>query len=276
MKYSRITHYPMFQHAIFSHHGLGQMRSGVEKTPRILSTFFTPHIKKHVVKNNNNLVQNLKSLYIYNDSFHGKRINVGGDHSMTIATGAYSLNKYSNTKFIWIDAHADINSPESSESSNYHGMPLNFLTGMTKTNLFYFIRNKLRFDNILYIGVRSIDPYEQQIIKRYDIPVIRSQMCNTNIHAVMEYIRIFCNNSPVHLSFDVDSVDPFYIPSTGTPVKKGLSRSTATTLLKYINENTDIINMDFCELNLDIGSNRQRQKSLDNALSILRPLELLK
>lgn len=266
----------MFRHAIFAQHGLGQLHRGVEKSPRILSSFFSPHLKKYFVKNNHNFIQNMKSLYMYNDSVQGKRINVGGDHSMTIATGAYSLNKYSNTKFIWIDAHADINTLESSETGNFHGMPLSFLTGITRTNMFYFMKNKLPFENILYIGVRSIDPFEKQIIKLHDIPVIRSQMCNINLHAVSEYIQKFCNNSPVHVSFDVDAVDPHYIPCTGTTVKRGLKRSTASLLLKYINENTDVINMDFCELNLDIGNEYQKKNSLYNTLSMLKPLKLLK
>ena len=154
----------MFRHAIFFQHGLGQRKLGVEKTPKILSKYFVKYIDKHYVKNHGSIIQNMKALYLYNNSIEGKRINIGGDHSMTIATGAYSLNKYNNTKFIWIDAHADINTIESSETGNYHGMPLGFLTGRSVTNMFSFLNNKLRYDHLLYIGIRDQDKYENQII----------------------------------------------------------------------------------------------------------------
>lgn len=264
----------MFRHAVFFQHGLGQRALGVEKTPKILSNYFVKHIDKHYVKNHGSIIQNMKALYLYNKSIEGKRINVGGDHSMTIATGAYSLNKYNNTKFIWIDAHADINTIESSETGNFHGMPLSFLS--RHTNMFGFIKNKLRYDNLLYIGLRDVDDYENNVIEKYKIPVIKSGTCNNNLNSVCDTLKQFCSNSPVHVSFDVDSVDPVYIPSTGTTVRKGLKNTTATNLLKYINENLDVINMDVCELNLDIGTKVQRNVSLENTLSILKPLKILK
>ena len=79
----------------------------------------------------------------------------------------------------------------------------------------------------------------------------------------------------VHVSFDVDSVDPVYIPSTGTTVRQGLRKTTAANLLKYINDNLDVINMDVYELNLEIGSKTQRIISLENTLSILETLKIV-
>ena len=263
----------MFKHAFFFQHGLGQRKIGVEKSPKILSKYFVKYIDKHYVKDHSNIIQNMKALYLSNNSVEGKRINIGGDHSMTIATGAYSLNKYNNTKFIWIDAHADLNTLESSETGNFHGMPLSFLTG--NTNMFFFINNKLRYDNLLYIGLRDVDDYEKNMINKYKIPVIKSGACNNDLKGVCDTLQRFCGNSPVHVSFDVDSVDPVYIPSTGTPVRQGLRKRTAVNLFKYINDNLDVINMDVCELNLEIGSKTQRIISLENTLSILEPLKIV-
>lgn len=264
----------MFRHAIFSQHGLGQRKIGVENTPKILSNHMVRYINKHYIRNYDNFNQNLKALYNCNKNIDGKRINIGGDHSMTIATGAYSLNKYNNTKFIWIDAHADINTMESSNTGNIHGMPLGFLTSHGKTNMFPFINNKLRYDNLIYIGLRDMDDYESKLIYKYNIPVIRSSEANNNTKMVCDILKKMCADSPVHISFDVDALDPRVIFSTGTPVSKGLRQNSATKIIKYLNENLDVINMDVCELNLNIGSDKQTKMSLSNTLNILAPLKI--
>jgi arginase len=265
----------MFKHAIFCSHGAGQRITGVEHTPLMLHKLFRRDINKIFVPDKENIFKNLISIYDANESVHGKRINIGGDHSMAIATGAHSLNKCRNTKFIWIDAHADINTINSSSSGNYHGMPLGFLTNQCRIKHLHFLRNRLNFDNLLYIGVRSIDPFEQVIIDKNNISVIRSQMCNRNVDIVCKYIEHFCRNSNVHVSFDVDAVDPYYIQSTGTTVKKGLTPKVVTKMLDFINKNTYVVNMDVCELNLDIGTTAQKHRSLEHMLNILKPLHIL-
>ena len=77
-------------------------------------------------------------------STSGKIINIGGDHSMSIATIASTLNKYPNTKVIYFDAHADLNTYKSSKSKHYHGMPLSFITGIDHHKKFSFIKNLFR------------------------------------------------------------------------------------------------------------------------------------
>ena len=123
--------------------------------------------------------------------------------------------------------------------------------------------------------MRDADDYEKNVIDKYKIPVIKSGACNNDLKGVCDTLQKFCGNSPVHVSFDVDSVDPVYIPSTGTTVRQGLRKTTATNLLKYINDNLDVINMDVCELNLEIGSKTQRIISLENTLTILEPLKIV-
>ena len=117
------------------------------------------------------MIKNLKSIYNANKRIIGKRVNIGGDHSITIGTGAYTLNTYKRPKFIWLDAHADINDYENSETKNYHGMPLNYLTGLSKLNNIDFVKQKLKFENLLYIGIRDVDDYEKKI-KKHKINVI--------------------------------------------------------------------------------------------------------
>ena len=155
----------MFRRAILSKNKFGQMKSGVEKTPDILKEYLHPHTEVYSVSQCGNLFEHLNELYLKNKSINkDKVVNLGGDHSMTIATGAHSLNNYSNPKFIWIDAHPDINTFTSSETKNFHGMPLAYLCGLFKHQELQFLHNYLPFENILYIGIRDIDSFESKII----------------------------------------------------------------------------------------------------------------
>ena len=223
-------------------HKLGQLKNGVNKTPNI--------IKSYLLKKNNNtqiiydvpcsgnMYKNLHNLYYINESCKGPRINIGGDHSMSIATVAHSLSKFKNLKVVWIDAHTDINTTYTSKTNNYHGMPLGFLTGLDFNDKFRFLKNKLE-----------------------DI--------NNNFKLAIGKVNKFIYGHRFHVSLDVDSVDPLFIPSTGTPVKNGIMISQICDLIQDLKKNKNMINMDICELNLELGSEDDKKTSLKNTLKIL-------
>jgi len=243
-------------------HNLGQTKTGTEKAPKYLKKFINR--KKHIiktVKNTGNLFKNIKDLYKANEKSKGKIVNIGGDHSMSIATIADTLNKYPNAKVIYFDAHADINTYESSNSKHYHGMPLSFVTGIDKNEKFSFIKNKLPFENLLYIGGRCWDIFERNEIHKEKIKFLTPNDINNHFESSMNKIMSFVGSSPVHVSFDVDSVDPKYIPSTGTPVKNGIDMHKAISILDNLNNNSEIVNMDITELNMDLGTKRDGIKS---------------
>lgn len=259
----------MFKHAVLCSHRFGQKKIGVDQTPYILKNYLNPMIKTHEINNPpNDLFKSLRSIYDTNKKIKGKRINIGGDHSMTIATGAYSLNEYKNTKFIWVDAHPDINTYESSCSKNFHGMPLGYLTNLNEHSNIPYIKNHLPFPNLLYIGIRDIDPFELNIINENNIQYIPSSICNKNMKSTMCIIQEFAKDSPVHLSFDVDCLDPKYVAATGTPVNNGLELDVTKKLVQYIVHNCDVLNIDICELNLSIGSKEETKRSLHNVLNV--------
>lgn len=259
----------MFKHTVLCSHRFGQKKIGVDNTPHIIKKYLNPEIKTHnIEKLPNNLFKSLASIYHTNQKISGKRINIGGDHSITIGTGAYSLNKYKNTKFIWVDAHPDINTYTSSFSKNFHGMPLGYLTGLSKHDKIPYIKNHVPFSNILYIGIRDIDPFEFDVIQDNGIQYIPSSICNKNMKSTMSIIQEFAKDSPVHLSFDVDCLDPKYVAATGTPVNNGLELDVAKKLVQYIVHNYDVLNIDICELNLSIGSKEETKKSLHNVLDV--------
>lgn len=245
-------------------HNLGQTKKGVEKAPKYMKKYINR--KKHVVKvvkNSGHLFKNIIDLYQANEKNSGKIINIGGDHSMAIATIADTMNKYPSAKVIYFDAHADINTYKTSNSKHYHGMPLSFVTGLDKNKHFSFIKNLLPFDNLLYIGSRCWDIFEIDEVYKKQIKFLTPNDINNNFEKSLNIIMNFVHNSPIHVSFDVDSIDPKYIPSTGTPVKNGVELNNAIKILDNLN-NANIVKMDITELNVDVGTKQDGIKSVIN------------
>jgi len=253
----------MFKNIILFPHKLGQLRVGVQKTPDIVKHFLK---NKNImrVSTRNCLFKNLENLYNFNQDHLNPILNIGGDHSMSIATVASSLNKYDNLKVIWFDAHADLNTYSSSQSKNYHGMPLSFLSGLDNDNRFHYIKKKLNFNNLFYIGIRDLDNYENEIINRYNIKYIKVNEINDSYKCI-NLLDEFIKNDPVHISFDVDCIDISEMTSTGTPVRDGLNVESTKKILNFLRFK-NVINVDITELNLDIGDTNQKFMSLANTL----------
>jgi arginase len=253
----------------------GQKKDGVNKTPDCIDAFMNKNIIRYNVPTTDslslteNLFYNLTSLYNCNEKVLGPRINLGGDHSMAIATVAYSLNQCDNLKVIWIDAHADINTFQESKSKNYHGMPLSFLTGLDYEKNFHFMKNKLDFKNLLYIGIRDLDKFEKEIIKSKDIKFISVNDINNKNNDSLQLIRQFIGNSKVHISFDVDSIDPSLIPCTGTSVDDGMLLEPTKNLFNFLINENDVINFDITEVNLKEGTFQQKIITLQSLFDIL-------
>jgi arginase len=249
-------------------HKLGQTKTGVDKAPKYLNKYIN-HRKHKVklVKNTGNMFKNILDLYKVNKNTKGKKINIGGDHSMAIATIADTLNSHPNAKVVYFDAHADINTYKSSNSKHYHGMPLSFVTGLDKNAHFSFIKNLLPLENLLYIGSRCWDIFEVNEVYKDKIKFLTPDDINDHFEDSLNKIMNFVGDSPVHVSFDVDSIDPKYIPSTGTPVKNGVDLKNAITILDNLN-NTNIVNMDITELNMDLGSKQDGVKSGKNTAKL--------
>jgi arginase len=234
------------------------------------------------VSNTGNLKNNLFNLYKTNyermTTNNKININIGGDHSMGIGSVAASLNKYgSNIKVIWIDAHADINTRASSPSGNVHGMPLSFLTGLDKCDDYNFIDNLLPFNNLCYIGIRDLDVEEINVVKKHNIKTILSDNFNKNIDKIINNVINWIGDSQIHISIDVDSLDPKYIQYTGTRVSGGLDLIQLIKFIKNVCSKTNVINLDISELNLynlDCVNLQQEEKikSFDNFNLILETI----
>ncbi len=179
---------------------------------------------------------------------------LGGDHSIAIGSLAGMVRHYQNLGVIWYDAHADSNTPETSPSGNIQGMPLAASMGMGHPYLVDIggCSNKIKAENIVMIGVRDIDPGEKDFIQERQIKIFTSEDVNKlGIGVVMEeaisYLAKQCDG--IHLSFDLDVIDPNDACGVGTPVDCGIDLKTNLEAMRILAQHKVITSAEFVELN---------------------------
>lgn len=156
---------------------------------------------------------------------------LGGDHSIAIGSLAALLRHNPDTGIIWIDAHADINTPWISESGNLHGMPIGLLLDPIQSSQipgFGWLQDycpPLDPRQIAYVGLRDVDAAERRIILDHNIAAFTMhEIDRYGIGQVMEMVlNVHLKDRPLHMSYDIDAVDPILAPATGTAVRGGLT-----------------------------------------------------
>ncbi|EJU00720.1 arginase [Dacryopinax primogenitus] len=181
-------------------------------------------------------------------------LTLGGDHSLAVGTVSGIFSAYPDACLIWCDAHADINTVESTESGNMHGMPVSFLLGIgSKLPMFDWLRPVLKPERMVYIGLRDVDKAEKTILKDHGIKAFSMhEVDKYGIGKVVEMALDHVNpqrNLPIHLSFDVDALDPSVAPSTGTPVRGGLTFREGHYICEAICETGLLVGLDIMEVN---------------------------
>ena len=123
----------------------------------------------------------------------------------------------------------------------------------------------------MYIGLKDIDDYEKEIIDMYKIKVIDSNSFNNDPEKCFRQIMNFLVDSPFHLSFDVDCLDPLVMPCTGTKVDNGLFKGQTQFVMKKLIENKNLVNMDLTELNVSEKNmcKEEIDRSLNNVMDII-------
>ena len=154
-------------------------------------------------------------------------IILGGDHSIAIGSWAGIIPQNSPFGIIWIDAHFDMHTPETSPSGNIHGMSVASLLGRGHSALVNTAYNgaKITADNIFYMGIRSYETPEYKTVTQENIKVLYAdEVHNMGFKTALNQAISYFNgrNIPYGISFDVDSLDPTHISATGTPVTNGL------------------------------------------------------
>lgn len=188
---------------------------------------------------------------IINDRFP---LVLGGDHSIAIGSLAGIAKHYENLGVIWYDAHGDLNSGDTSPSGNIHGMPLAVSLGIGNEKLTNILgyQPKIKPENIVIIGARSLDPGEKELIKESGINVYsmhevdRMGMPKVMTEAV-DYLKE--RTDGVHLSLDLDGLDPEEAPGVGTPVIGGLSYRESHLAMEMLAESNILTSAEFVEVN---------------------------
>lgn len=202
---------------------------------------------------------------------------MGGDHSIAIGTvsgvAEFYRNQGQRIGLIWVDAHADMNTPESSPTGNIHGMPLASLLGMGHPLLVEMggFQPKVLPQNVCLIGIRDIDQTEREIVKRSGIHAYTMRdVDERGMRAILQESIGFASDGTAgfHVSFDLDGMDPRDVPGTGTPVKGGISWREANLLMEMVSDSGRMTSLEVTELNpiLDV-KNQSGEVAVDVILS---------
>lgn len=180
-------------------------------------------------------------------------LTIGGDHSLALGSLSGIAPHYDNLGVIWFDAHGDLNTAETSPSGNIHGMILAELLGvgnekLTSVNGF---NAKLKFENVVLIGVRDLDDGEKELIKEKNILTfsmsdVRELGLNEILNRTLKHLE---HTDGLHLSFDVDSIDPMEVKGTGTKVPGGLFTSEVIMFMEELSKTNKLTSMDLVEVN---------------------------
>jgi arginase len=173
----------------------------------------------------------------------GLPIVLGGDHSIAMGTLAgLTRARGEPPGLIWVDAHADINSPHSSGTGNVHGMPL-----------YFALKNGVaRPEHSVQIGLRDVDPGEKRLLREFGVKAFTmSDVDKRGLMHVMEEARAIAGSDerPIHVSFDMDAIDPSEAPGTGTPVKGGLSYREAHLVMEMLYDSEQLGSIEMVEIN---------------------------
>ncbi len=186
---------------------------------------------------------------------------LGGDHSVAIGTFAGLTAHYSNMGVIWFDAHADLNTEERSLSGNMHGMSVAASLGHTAFNLSHIAGAGAFIDpsNLVYIGLRDLDEYEKEQIKVLGIRAFTMHdIDRMGIQQVIEQAIDTAGKGTdgIHVSFDMDCLDPREAPGVGTPVPGGLNYREAHYALEILASTNQVTSMELVEVNPLFDHNR--------------------
>jgi arginase len=205
-------------------------------------------------------------------------ITLGGDHSVAVGSisgvSEFYRRKQQRVGLIWIDAHSDINTPDSSPSGNVHGMPLAAIMGLGPAelgNIFGF-SPKVIPENCVIVGVRDVDPVEKENIRRAGVEVFTMRdIDERGMRTVMEEALRLAGRGTAgyHVSLDMDWIDPEDAPGVGTPVRGGATYREAHLAMEIIADHGRMLSFEVVEVNPVIDEhNRTAELAVELAASV--------
>ena len=199
---------------------------------------------------------------------------VGGDHYLALGSIAGASKFLGNDlAVIWIDAHGDINTEETSPTGNIHGMPLaaSMGIGYKKLTSIFFDDYKIKPENVFILACCDLDQGEIELINELnmhvwtnnDIDIKGAKAVSQELLSIIREKEI----KNIHLSYDIDCLDPEYVPGTGTPVHNGLSFTESKILIESILGTSLVRSIDFVEYNPDLDENN---RTIETCIELLK------
>jgi len=206
-------------------------------------------------------------------------LSVGGDHSIALGSVGAALAARPETRVLWVDAHADVNTPETSPTGNMHGMPLAYLLGLAADERLDWISDLLAPDRLAYVALRDVDAAERPVLRALrDRGAFVSTMHEVDqwgIGAVMDRALRALGYAdddrppPLHLSYDIDAIDPQFASATGTVVRGGLTFREAHYVCEAVWATRALGSMDIVEVNDTLTDPARAQETVDLAASLV-------
>lgn len=200
---------------------------------------------------------------------------LGGDHSIGIGSIAGMASEKDRLGIIWIDAHGDFNTTETTPSGNIHGMPLAASVGLGESKLVQCggFSPKVLPKNTVLIGIRQLDDLERTALKREGMPVYSiADVDQLGMHEVISRTLEYLDSrvDRIHLSFDMDVLCPEEAPGVGTPVKGGLTYREAHLAMELLSQSDKISSMDLVEVNPTLDEkNKTAELAVELVMSAL-------
>lgn len=276
---------------------------------KLISTNKVPILRPEAVaKTNLKLHESIfeSTMKAVDKGFLPRILTLGGDHSIAIGSVSAVSNileevlrlGVNNVKFtrpepivFWIDAHADINTPSCTASGNLHGCPVSLLAGIDEQGwrelkVFDWARERLakvgrdrksfiQTKRLVYIGLRDVDLPEQELIDSLQIEEYNMKRFKKEGRNIVKIIAESLakvdprGEHPIHISFDIDALDPEIAPSTGTPVPDGLSLEEGMQIITELSETGRLVSMDLVEVNPSLGNESDVQSTLQSASKLI-------
>ena len=201
---------------------------------------------------------------------------LGGDHSCAIGTWSAVSSIKKPLGLIWVDAHMDSHTPQTSATGNIHGMPLASLLGYGDNNLtkMFHVEQKLKPENVCLIGIRSYEEGEAELLKRLNVRVFyMEEVHQRGLAAVFaDAVNIVTNGTVGYgISIDIDSMDPADAPGTGVAEPDGLSAQKLINSVRSLAQDSRLIGAEIVEFDPHRDKDKRTEKIIAQLLGALAP-----
>ena len=230
--------------------------------------------KTDMAKNLNKINSFNKRLYdeVYKTHQENKfPIIIGGDHSLGIASALADASFYGDVGIIWIDSHTDYNTFETTVTGNIHGLPLAAINRYQTDELIKFTPSRINPRNTVIVGARSVDPPEYVNIKKTGATIFSTEdIKKEGIKNILEKAFKIASNgtNKVHVSYDIDFIDPSEAPGVSVKAEDGIDKETAIKAMDIVSKHKDILSsLDIVEYNPLLD---QKKETLKIASTLLK------